>query len=412
MTRQPRALSTALPLFLVILIDAMGLGLLYPILSSLIIDPSTHFLQMSLPGTLRHILYGITISVFMLSWFFGAAILGDLSDMIGRKKSLLICLGGSFFGYLLSAVAIPLHSLSLLISGRMIAGFTAGSQPIAQAAIIDISNKNNKARNISLILLAGSVGFILGPVFGGLLSDNKLLSWLSFSTPLYFAASVSLISAILLAFFFKETHRTKRRQAIKLHYAIIIFLSGFKHPAIKRLCFCFLFMMLGWSCYFSFISLFVLERFHFSSSHVSYFLMVMAIGFAIGCYSIGPLLKIFRKITLIIAGLFLASAMSLLMILNYYMPLAWVINLFIGIFIAISYSLMLTRFSDGISADKQGWIMGITGSIMALASSVASLLTGFTSNFGADFPIGSAAAGLCLAAILVCLTQRQSISAR
>ncbi len=75
----------------------------------------------------------------MICWFFGAAILGDLSDSVGRKKSLMICLIGAFLGYLLSAIAIAFHNFWFLILGRIIAGFTSGSQPIAQAAIVDIS---------------------------------------------------------------------------------------------------------------------------------------------------------------------------------------------------------------------------------------------------------------------------------
>ncbi|ATN85195.1 hypothetical protein AYO29_01045 [Coxiella burnetii str. Schperling] len=102
----------------------------------------------------------------MICWFFGAAILGDLSDTVGRKKALLVCLIGSFLGYLLSAFAVGIHSLTFLILGRVIAGFTAGSQPIAQAAIVDVSSEAHKARNIGLILLAISLGLSSGPSLG------------------------------------------------------------------------------------------------------------------------------------------------------------------------------------------------------------------------------------------------------
>ena len=145
------------PLFLVILIDGMGLGLLFPVLNNLIIDPNSHFVLQSLTAHSREVLYSGIIAVFMLCWFFGAAILGDYSDQAGRKQALLICLIGSFVGYLISAMSIPLHSLSLMFLGRIVAGFTAGSQPVAQAAIVDISSAENKARNISWILLAASI---------------------------------------------------------------------------------------------------------------------------------------------------------------------------------------------------------------------------------------------------------------
>jgi DHA1 family tetracycline resistance protein-like MFS transporter len=142
-------LAAAAPLFLVLFIDGMGLGLLFPILNALIMDPSGGILAHSVSVDARNFIFGGIISIFMLCWFFGAAYLGDLSDQVGRKKSLLICLLGAFLGYLLSAIAVICGSFSLLIIGRIIAGFTSGSQPIAQAAIIDISSCYMRTPTIS-----------------------------------------------------------------------------------------------------------------------------------------------------------------------------------------------------------------------------------------------------------------------
>nr|WP_273700676.1 MFS transporter [Coxiella burnetii] len=144
----------------------MGLSLLFPVLNAIIIDNHSNFLPAATTLATRDFLYGLTVGIFMICWFFGAAILGDLSDTVGRKKALLVCLIGSFLGYLLSAFAVGIHSLTFLILGRVIAGFTAGSQPIAQAAIVDVSSEAHKARNIGLILLAISLGLSSGPSLG------------------------------------------------------------------------------------------------------------------------------------------------------------------------------------------------------------------------------------------------------
>src|SRR5579872_201741 len=82
----------AAPLFLVLFIDSMGLGLVFPILNALVFEPTAHFIHADLTKNIRNLLYGVTVSIFMFCWFFGAAFLGDLSDQIGRKKSLMICL--------------------------------------------------------------------------------------------------------------------------------------------------------------------------------------------------------------------------------------------------------------------------------------------------------------------------------
>lgn len=246
-----KSLRSILPLFLVLFIDGMGLGLLFPILNTILIEPQSGFLSENISMGLRDFYYGLTIGIFMICWFFGAAILGDLSDSVGRKKSLMICLIGSFLGYLISAIAILMHSFWLILFGRIIAGFTAGSQPIAQAAIVDVSTEEHKARNIGFILLAVSLGFVFGPIFGGLLSDNRIVSWFGFQTPLYFASLLAFINAVALYYFFDETFtKAHDKITIKWHHAIQIFISAFKHKAIEKYSLVLLVMIFGWSNYF------------------------------------------------------------------------------------------------------------------------------------------------------------------
>ncbi|MBT8506531.1 hypothetical protein B1F79_02900 [Coxiella-like endosymbiont of Rhipicephalus sanguineus] len=133
---------------------------------------------------------------------------------------------GSFLGYLLSVFSLVIHSLVFLILGRVIAGFTAGSQPIVQAAIVDVSSEEHKARNIGLILLSISLDFIIGPIIGGVLSDSRFVNWFGFSTPLYFSSLISLFNAFLLCCLFKETFKQTGKVRIRFHYAVNIFISA------------------------------------------------------------------------------------------------------------------------------------------------------------------------------------------
>ena len=87
---EAQSLLKVAPLFLVIAIDSMGLGILFPILSAMLISHSSHFLPGNTSNFLRELIYGVTIGIYMLAWFFGSAMLGDLSDAMGRKKSLMI----------------------------------------------------------------------------------------------------------------------------------------------------------------------------------------------------------------------------------------------------------------------------------------------------------------------------------
>ena len=241
-------------------IDSLGLGLVFSILNTLIFDPSAHFFAAELTPQLRNLLYGVTIGTYMLCWFFGAAFLGDLSDQIGRKKCLIICLLGAVLGYFLTAMAVLFANFSLLITGRIIAGFTAGSQSIAQAAIVDLSESEHKARNLGFILFFCSIGFAFGPVIGGLLSASSLVSWFSFAMPFYFAASISFVNALLLQWLFHESFTHVHKVHYKLYHAIAIFISAFKHERIRELSFVFLIMIFGWSGFYSFVSMYLSSK--------------------------------------------------------------------------------------------------------------------------------------------------------
>jgi DHA1 family tetracycline resistance protein-like MFS transporter len=401
------ALTNAIPLFLVLFIDGMGLGLLFPILNSIVIDPHASFLPISYSTDLRNFIYSLIVGIFMLSWFFGAAMLGDLSDQVGRKKSLLICLVGACFGYVISAIAVIIHSIVLLIIGRMVAGFTAGSQPIAQAAIVDMSPEQHKARNIALILLAVCLGFIFGPMLGGILSDTNLVSWFNFATPLYFASFISLLNALLLLIFFHETFFHTGKIKIKWYHAIEIFTSAFKNKNIRFLSLILFVMIVGWSNYFTFSSMYLLIKYQFSPLDISLFMAVLGFGFSIGTgLLVDYLTKRYSLKKIVVFGLLIASLFVLISIIANKAIYVVLCAMPIGAAIAVAYSTMISIFSNQVGPDEQGWIMGVTGSIMALCFGITSLVSGLIADISITIPLVIAVLGLMLSSILMWLSKK------
>ena len=132
---------TLAPLFLVLVIDTMGAGIIFPILSPLFMTPSESILPLATSENMRQFWYGATLSSWAVLMFIGAPFLGDLSDRIGRKKVLVLCLLGDSLGFILSGFGIQKSLLSFIIIGRLVSGFFSGSQSIAQAVIADILSK-------------------------------------------------------------------------------------------------------------------------------------------------------------------------------------------------------------------------------------------------------------------------------
>ncbi len=390
------------PLFLVLFIDGMGLSLIMPILNALIFAPDSQFFagRVFSPG-MHSFIYGAITSVFMLCWFFGAALLGDMSDYIGRKKALTLCLLGAGLGYLISAFAVITNSITLLLLGRIVGGFTAGSQPIAQAAIVDLSTNENKARNIGLILLAISLGFILGPLLGGLLSDNRLVAWFDFATPFYFAAFISLANIGLLWILFNESFTSaKGKFPFRPQQAIYIFVSAFKHEKVKQLSVLFFIFIFGWSSFYSFIALFLIKTYDFSPTRISMYMAVMGLGFGLGTGFVVQYLA--RRFPLKQVFIYTVLSSAILTAIVAILPFEWVgwlLLIPLACSVAVAYSAIVTLFSDQVEADKQGWVMGITGSIMALVWALNGVSVGIIAAWSAHLPLFISA--ICFAIVVI-----------
>lgn len=149
--------------FTAIGLDAVGIGLIFPILPRLLQDVM-HTASVA-PAL------GIMIALYAAVQFVFAPVLGTLSDTVGRRPVLLISLAGAAINYVVMAFA-PL--LWMLLVGRALAGLTSANISVATAYITDISPDDTRARRFGLLNAVFGAGFIIGPVLGGVLSDSWL----------------------------------------------------------------------------------------------------------------------------------------------------------------------------------------------------------------------------------------------
>jgi len=185
-------------IFAAIVLDAVGIGLVFPILPSLL-QEVTHAENVA-PWI------GIMTALYAVMQFIFAPVLGSLSDRLGRRPVLLISLAGAAINYLFLAFA---HSLWMLLLGRAIAGLTSANISVATAYITDISPQDKRARRFGLFNAMFGMGFIIGPVLGGALGDY----WLRLP---FIAAAVLNACNLLLAFFILPESRAPTRQRIDL----------------------------------------------------------------------------------------------------------------------------------------------------------------------------------------------------
>lgn len=183
--------STAL-LFSVVFMDMVGFGFIIPLLPDYVVRFG------GAPG-----LVGLLASVYALGQFFAAPVVGRLSDRYGRKPLLLLSIGGTFLSLLLLGFA---WALPVLFVARLLDGLTGGNITVAQSYIADVTDERERAKGLGLIGAAFGLGFILGPLFGGLLSQ------ISLSAPAFAAAGVASLNLLTIGFILPESLAVDRRE--------------------------------------------------------------------------------------------------------------------------------------------------------------------------------------------------------
>ncbi|NML39780.1 TCR/Tet family MFS transporter [Chitinophaga sp. G-6-1-13] len=353
-------------IFITLLIDVMGWGLIIPVMADLI-------------AQLKHIpvneasTYGaLLLSVFAITQFLFAPVVGNLSDRYGRRPVLLLSLLGFGIDYIILALA-P-HYWWLFI-GRVVAGITGASFTTATAYIADIStDETSKAKNFGLIGAAFGLGFVLGPALGALLA-----TW-GIRAPFYAAAVLCLLNCLYGYFLLPESLSKENRRPFEWKranpFGSLKFLT--RHPEIGGLAFSFFLIYLGSQAVQGNWNFFTIYRFNWSEKMVGISLAV--VGVLVGAVQAGLTRVINPKIgneKSIYLGL---SLYALGLLLFAFATQGWMMFAFL-----IPYCLggicgpsLQSVISGHVPPNQQGELQGALTSLMSLTTVVGPLIMNST----------------------------------
>lgn len=418
MSRSGFALKALGPYLLAIAIDAMGFGLVYPMMSAIFADPHAALIASSASTALRDFYLGLGYGIYPFFMFFGSSLMGELSDAFGRRKIMLLCVLGLAASYLLMACGAWWQSLALLLLGRGLSGLMAGCQGIAQAAIADMSTPQNKAYNMSSMSLAFSAGVIVGPVLGGVTSDRALAPWFGYGTPFLLVGALSVACTIWTwracgdVVLRSQAQSSSGSRRVDVWLPLRVIAQAATHRQIAVLSVVFFLMQVGYGLYLQTIMLLLQSAFHYRSMQLGLFSGLIGVCFVLGLsIVVRVMLRFYSVIGIAMTGLLIAGVCEIASALYPREGVLWALATLIGCFDMVAYTTMYTAFSDAVSANRQGWALGVAGSVMAIAWVVTGLLNNLIASLGET---GLLLLGGCafLASFVVLACHRQQRIAR
>lgn len=387
--------ATRSPLFIIFLtvfIDMLGVGIIIPVIPVIFFDPSSAFFATEVTNTYRSVTYGLLIASFPFMQFFGAPILGTISDRFGRKPILTMSLIGTMIGYALFAWAILQQNLVLLFISRMIPGFMGGNIAIILSSIADISDEKSKTKNFGLVGMAFGIGFILGPTIGGILADETVYSGFSHATPFWFTAILTLLNLIFVQFAFPETLKESRFSRISPFRGFQNIALSFQVPKLRYIFMVVLLLSLGFSFFTQFFSVYLIQEFSYSEKNIGilYGWIGLWLAFTQGVVvrKLSAKFKTTQLLSVTILGLSLAIVVLLVPSQAVWF---YVLNPFVALFQGTTSPNLISLISSQAGPEQQGEILGINQSMNSLGQMVPPLIAGYINAIDSSLPLIAAA---------------------
>lgn len=367
--------SSLVLIFLTVFIDLLGFGILIPIL------PSFSVKELHIDETA----IGIAIALYSFVQFLFNPILGKMSDKYGRKPVIVVCLFLNAMGYIVFSFT---HSYILLLTSRVIAGIGGSSIGVAQAYIADITTRENRSKGMGLIGAAFGLGFVFGPLIGGLLSE------FGYAITGYAAAGFSLLAFILTIFYLPESLKKDQNiektqnQIRRKMFDFVAMKKILQKPDLAVLILLFFILTFSFANIYGTFALLGLKVYGFTDMQNGYMFGIVGLTSAIVQGGlIGRINKIMsKKLILIIGSFVIMVALAMIPYAGSFLGLA-IVSIVLSYGTGTFQPTVLSLISEVTSETEQGITLGMNQSLSSFARVLGPLWGGFAFEYlGYPFP--------------------------
>jgi MFS family permease len=367
-----------LTILVIVFLGFLGISMPYLIFPALFLNPDYSILPASWSPSSHALLLGITLAVYPLGQFIGSPILGALSDDYGRKRLLTGSLFISALGNILTGFALAWQDLGLVILSRFISGLMEGNVAIARAMAADIKSIS-KHETFGKINAATSIAYLIGPLMGGFLADNKIFQSASSSTPFYVIGclffGISILSVIILQ---SRTPANKEPKSIWSRFNLIKRLSIlFQNKQLRFLMIVSTFFTLAIDIFYEFGPVYLTIKWMIGPVQLIAYNSILCLALAIGNGWLASFSSTrFSSLRGIIGSMAALAVLLVGTVLTNQPILMMVLFGLSGLAIGLGVTLLTVKISDSASDTNQGEAMGVQLSLRVLGDAVICLVGG------------------------------------
>ena len=348
-------------IFITLLIDVTGLGIIIPVIPNLIEE----LISGNLSEAARY--GGWLTGVYALMQFIFSPILGGLSDQFGRRPVLLFSLFGFGLDYVLTGFA---PTIGWLFMGRILAGITGASFTTANAYIADISTPEKRAQNFGLVGAAFGVGFILGPAMGGYLGQYGP------RVPFFVAAGLTMINFLYGYFILPESLAPENRRPFDWRRANPVgsLMNLGRYPVILGLVASLVLIYIAGFAVQGTWTFYTMEKFKWDQTTVGWSLATIGLAFAIVQGGLSRIIipKLGQQRSVYVGLLFSALGFALFA----FATQSWMMFAFMGVYAlgGIAGPSVQGIISGQVPANEQGEVQGALTSLTSTTSIIGPLI--------------------------------------
>ena len=357
----------------------LGISIPYLIFPALFLNPTYSILPETWGDSSRAVFLGITLAAYPFGQFLGSPILGSLSDDYGRKPLLTCSLLITAFCNLITAFAIGWQHLGLLILSRFGAGLMEGNIAIARAMASELRTIS-KHKTFGNINAAASIAYLIGPLLGGIMTEDSLFRGFTTATPFYFICLLFILLSIVSVVVLENKLSVSRKEIRTFWQRINLFKRLKSLFANKRLEFLMIsstFFTLAVDIFYEFGPVYLTVKWLLDPSQLVLYNGILCITLAIGNGWLPTFISSrASKKQAIIWSMILFTIFLLAMVLTDSQIVMFLLFALSGLVIGLAVTLITVKISDSVSNAIQGEVMGVQISLRVLGDAFICLLGG------------------------------------